>query len=445
MDRREFLGLSAAAALAGQQPARRPNIVLILADDLGYGDVGCYGQKDIATPNIDRLANEGVRFTSAYSGGTVCAPSRCCLFTGLHTGHARMRANQTIYLEPEDITVSQVLKKAGYRTGVVGKWSLGELGTAGYPLRKGFDEWFGFFSQTHAHNYYPEHLLHNDRALLMKGNTGTQKKDYVQDLFTQHALDFISKQSATPFFLHLAYTVPHVNNELARDTGNGQEVPSDAPYSDRPWPQVEKNFAAMITRMDADIGKVMQRIKETGQDQNTIVLFTSDNGPHNAGGHNPKTFRSAGPWRGIKGDLYEGGIRIPAIVRWPGRIAPGRTSDYPWAFWDFFPTATELAGIDAPARLDGISVLPEILGRQQRQHPHFYWEHHTGRGFSQAVRDGDWKGIRFGLKRPLELYNLRDDPAESKNLAAQQPAVVRRLEEMLTTSRTDSKDFPAKA
>jgi arylsulfatase A-like enzyme len=442
MDRREFLGLAGAAALSGQQPAARPNILFILADDLGYGDVGCYGQKEIATPNIDRLAAEGLRFTQAYSGATVCAPSRCCLFTGFHTGHARMRANRTIYLEPEDVTISQLLKKAGYRTAVFGKWSLGELGTAGYPTRKGVDEWFGFLSQTHAHNYYPEHLLHNDRSVLLRGNTGTRKTEYAQDLFTGRALEFLGKQSSTPFFLHLAYTIPHTNNELARDTGNGMEVPSDAPYSNKSWPQPEKNFAAMITRMDADVGKVMQKLKDTGLDQNTIVFFTSDNGPHNAGGHSEKFFRSGGILRGMKGNLYEGGIRVPSIVRWPGQIKPGRTSDYPWAFWDFMPTAAELARIDTPPGIDGISIVPEILGHKQREHPRFYWEHHAGRAFSQAIRSGDWKGVRTGLKGPLELYNLHDDPSEKIDLAKQNSAMVRTLEQALATARTDSKDFP---
>ncbi len=388
------------------------------------------------------MAAEGMRFTQAYAGSTVCAPSRCCLITGLHTGHALVRGNRAgLSLRPGDVTVQELLKKAGYRTGLFGKWSLGDLGSPGYPTRKGFDEWFGYFSQGHAHNYYPEHLLDNDRAVLQRGNTGTQKKDYAHDLFTERALGFIERKSTQPFFLHLCYTIPHANNELGRDTGNGMEVPSGEPYSSKPWPQPEKNFAAMITRMDRDIGRLLDRLRETGRDENTLVIFTSDNGPHREGGHDPAFFESSGPLRGIKRDLYEGGIRVPAIARWPARIKPAQVSGHPWAFCDFLPTAAELAGADCPPGLDGISFLPALTGGRQTRHEYLYWEFHE-RGFIRAARTGDWKGVRRGRGGPVELYNLSADLGERNDVAAANPTVAARLARIMDTARTESAEFP---
>jgi arylsulfatase A-like enzyme len=442
--RRQFLQSVSAAPLLQGRPASRPNIVFILADDLGYGDLSCYGQTRIQTPNISRLAAEGLRFTSAYAGSTVCAPSRCCLMTGLHTGHARTRGNKPIDLPllPENLTVAELLKTKGYATGLVGKWSLGQLGSTGYPTRKGFDDWFGYFSQLHAHNYYPEHLLDNERSYLCKGNMGTQHNDYAPDLFTKRAVEFIDKQSAAqPFFLHVCYTAPHANNEMGRDTGNGMQVPTDAPYSSQPWPQVEKNFAAMITRMDSDVGKLMDALKRKGLDDNTLVIFTSDNGPHNEGGHQPKFFESSGPLRGIKRDMYEGGIRVPAIFRWPGQIRAGGVSDFPWAFWDFLPTAAELSGATAPSGLDGMSTVPTMLGAKQQPHEYFYWEFHE-RGFDQAVRTGNWKGVRRGRDSKVELYDLSKDISERNDIAAQNPKVVGTIETILASARRDSPDFP---
>lgn len=447
VNRRQFLGAAAAAA-SPSQPAPstgRPNIILILADDLGYGDLGCYGQTRIHTPNLDRMAAEGVRFTSAYAGSTVCAPSRCSLMTGLHTGHARTRGNRSpdLPLRPEDVTVTEILKRAGYRTALFGKWSLGELGSTGYPTRKGFDEWFGFFSQLHAHNYYPEHLLDGETAWLCRGNMGLQRKDYASDLFTQRALRFLEKQDGSnPFFLHLCYTVPHANNEMGRDSGDGMEVPSYGPYDNMPWPRPEKGFAAMITRMDAGIGRVLEALKRKGLDENTLVIFTSDNGPHKEGGHDPKFFESSGPLRGIKRDLTEGGIRVPMLARWPARIRAGQTSDFPWAFWDVLPTFAALAGAQAPAGLDGVSVVPALLGHAQKPHEYFYWEFHEG-GFSQAVRMGSWKGIRKGLDGVVELYNLDDDPSERRNLAQDRPEIVRSLARLMAEARTESEYWPA--
>jgi arylsulfatase A-like enzyme len=431
---------------AAQAPALKPNILLILADDLGYGNLGCYGGSQIQTPNLDRLAAGGMRFTDAYAGSTVCAPSRCTLMTGYHTGHARTRGNKypDLPLRPEDLTVTEILKQAGYRTGLIGKWSLGQLGSTGYPTRKGFDEWFGFFSQTHAHNYYPEHLLENETAFLLRGNMGTQRKDYAHDLFTDRALRFLDKQSSQPFFLKLAYTIPHADNELGRDTGDGMPVPSKEPYSAKPWPEIEKKFAAMVTRLDADLGRITEKLRQTGREQDTLILFTSDNGPHQEGGHNPEFFNDNGPLRGIKRDLYEGGIRVPLLAGWPGTIKPGQVSNHLCAFWDFLPTACELAGAQSPPGIDGISFAPTLLGRPgQRQHEYLYWEFHE-RGFQQALRMGDWKGVRAAPGKPVELYNLKTGLDEQNNLAAQHRDVAARLERILGSARTDSPDWPVK-
>jgi arylsulfatase A-like enzyme len=432
--RRQFAGALGAAALARSQ-STRPNIVFILADDLGYGDLGCYGQKQVATPNLDRLAAEGVRFTEAYAGSTVCAPSRCCLMTGLHTGHAKVRTNSAGPLGPQDPTVSEVLKRAGYTNAIYGKWSLGGVNTTGYPLAKGFDEWFGYFSQTQAHEYYPELLLDGNHEVLLKGNFGlTKKSQYSHDLFTARALKFLDGRRETPYFLHVCYTIPHANNELGRETGNGMQVPSDAPYTNRSWPQVEKNFAAMMSRMDADVGRIMEQLKRTGQDENTLVLFSSDNGPHREGGHDPDFFDSNGPLRGIKRDLYEGGIRVPLIARWPARIRAGRVCDDPVAFWDFLPTAAEIAGVSSPSGLDGMSFLPALEGKPLPPRDYLYWEFHE-RGFHQAVRTGKWKGVRSEGK-PLEIYDLQADAGETKNLAASQREVASRIERVMREART---------
>ena len=425
------------------RPADKPNIIFILADDLGYGDVGCYGQRKIKTPNIDRLAAEGIRFTGAYAGSTVCAPSRAALMTGQHTGHTRIRGNAQVPLEPNDITVAEVLKKAGYQTGIFGKWGLGLENTSGTPNKKGFDEWFGFLDQSLAHNYYPDRLWRNDAVLELPMNADRQKGAYVHDMFTTAAVNFIRLQQYQPFFLYLAYTIPHANNELTRATGNGMEVPNDRPYSAESWPQAEKNKAAMITRLDADVGEILAAVKQFKLETNTVVFFTSDNGPHKEGGNDPKFFDSAGPFRGIKRDLYEGGIRVPMIARWNGHIAPGQTNDLPWAFWDFLPTAAELAEAPMPKQVDGVSILPTLLGKpkDQKRHEFLYWEFHEG-GSKQAVRNGDWKAVRLAPGKPLELYDLAKDPGETNNVAAINDAVITRIENYLKIARTESKQWP---
>lgn len=447
LSRRSFLGAAAGSAGATLLPAqaRRPNILLILADDLGYGNLGCYGAREVKTPNLDRIAAEGMRFSQAYAGSTVCAPSRCCLMTGYHTGHARTRGNKypDLPLRPEDVTVTDILKKAGYRTGLFGKWSLGQLGSTGYPTRKGFDEWFGFFSQTHAHNYYPEHLLDGETAYLLRGNFGARKEEYAHDLFTRRSLQFLEKKDERPWFLKASYTIPHANNEMGRDTGNGMEVPHFGEYADKPWPVQEKGFAAMVSRMDADIGRMVEKLKETGQDQNTLILFSSDNGPHREGGHDPNFFRDSGPLRGIKRDLYEGGIRVPTLARWPGRIRAGQVSDQICAFWDFLPTAAELAGQPAPKGIDGLSFASALTGGDAPKHEYLYWEFHE-RGFHQAVRMGDWKAVRYGRNKPMELYNLTEDLGETRDIAAAKPDIVKKMEEIFASARTESEFWPVK-
>ncbi|MBI4559657.1 MAG: arylsulfatase [Candidatus Hydrogenedentes bacterium] len=432
----------------------RPNIVFILADDLGYGEVGCYGQREIRTPNLDRMAAEGVRFTQCYAGSTVCAPSRCCLMTGLHTGHAWVRGNASVPLRPEDTTVARVLLGAGYTTGIIGKWGLGEPETTGVPNRQGFDYWFGYLNQHHAHNYYPDYLWRNEEKVavpenvMSQDNVAVKRGAYSHDLFTAEALSFLERGRDWPFFLYLAYTIPHANNERTKFDGNGMEVPSDAPYSKKPWPQPQKNQAAMVTRLDRDIGRLFAKLKDLGLDENTIVFFSSDNGPHREGGGDPAVLKSSGSLRGHKRDLYEGGIRVPMIARWPGRISAGTTSDQVWSFWDFLPTAAELAGAPSPPGLDGHSVVPALLGEvaaghSQQPHDFLYWEFHE-KGFLQAVRLGDWKGVRLDQGRPLELYDLRTDVSEARNVASEHPEVVAAIEEYLKSARTASPYWPKK-
>ncbi len=423
--------------------ASRPNIVLILADDLGYGDLGCYGQQRILTPNLDRLATEGTRFTQVYAGSTVCAPSRCCLMTGMHTGHARIRDNipHGIFLRSADVTIAEVLKQGGYRTGAVGKWGLGIHGSEGKPNDQGFDDWFGHVDQDQAHYYYPDHLWDNDRVVLLPGNRGEQKKQYTHDLFTERALRFLD-ESRQPFFLYVAYTLPHWSDYPLK-SDESQIVPSDEPYCDRDWPQVEKNYAAMVTRMDRDVGRIVNLLQQRGLDRNTIVFFTSDNGPSAEAKHRPKFFSSAGPLRGVKRDLYEGGIRVPMLVRWPGHVPAGQVSDVVWAFWDVMPTLAALAGVTPPAGLDGISMLPALLGQAAPQRAHLYWDYgHTRGNYKQAVRDGDWKAIRNRADAAIELYDLKADPGETHDVAGDHPEIVERMARQMAEARVDDPAYP---
>lgn len=435
--------LNAAAATAAEEAAK-PNILFILSDDLGYGDLGCYGQKLIQTPHLDRMAREGMRFTDFYAGATVCAPSRSVLMTGQHTGHTRVRGNaprtnrapQTLL--PEDVTVAERLHDLGYRTSLVGKWGLGDVGDTGHPNRQGFDEFFGFLDQQHAHNHFPDHLWRGETRVALKnvivpiGDSGagyaTTRVEFAGDRFAAEALKFIDANSQRPFFLYLALTVPHANNERTRKLKDGQEVPDYGPYADRDWSNPLKGQAAMITRMDADIGRLLDRVKELGIDDSTLVLFSSDNGPHKEGGQDPVFFDPNGPVRGYKRDLTDGGVRVPLIARWPGRIPAGKESQFAGYFGDLYPTFVEVAGGKPPQDLDGISIVPELLGHsaQQKQHEYLYWEFYEG-GSSQAVRFGDWKVIRkpFGTG-PVQVYNLASDIGEEHDLAEDQPEIAAR-------------------
>ena len=431
----------------------KPNIIFILADDLGYGDLGCYGQEIIRTPNIDRLAAEGMRFTDHYAGSTVCAPSRCCLMTGYHTGHARVRGNwgkgprgygACFELRDEDVTIAELLKQAGYTTGMFGKWSLGVEDTTGEPGKQGFDEWFGYLNQGHAHNYYTEFLWKNNQVMWIRENANGQKVVYSHDLITQESLDFIERNTDNPFFLYLAYTIPHANNEMGRISGDGMQVPSYAPYSAQNWPQPEKGFAAMVTLMDRDIGKIVALLKEKGLDENTIIFFSSDNGPHHEGGHNSDFFKSSGPLRGTKRDLYDGGIRVPMIARWPGKIKPGTETNHVSAFWDFLPTACEIAGIKSPKNIDGISFLPILFGQEQKEHGYLYWEFHERKTSAQAIRMGNWKAVRHSPVGLIELYDLKTDIGEKDNIAQQHTDIVAEMESFFKNARTPHKIWSLK-
>jgi len=453
------------AGVAIAQPASRfstnlpaapktPNIVLILADDLGYGDLGCYGQTKIKTPHLDSLAAAGTRFTSFYAGSTICAPSRCTLMTGKHTGHATIRGNTAgATLRQEDVTIAQLLKGAGYVTGLMGKWGLGDVGSPGMPGDKGFDEFVGILNQTRAHDYYPPYADRSDRQdgfrlFQFPQNENGLQGLYFPDLFTKCSSNFIRinqpqwYSQQRPFFLYVAQTLPHANNELGRQTGNGMQVPDDEPYAEESWPRVERNKAAMITRLDKGVGQIVETLRQYKQETNTLILFTSDNGAHQEGGVDPEFFRSSGPLRGIKRDLYEGGIRVPLIAVWPGKIPAGRVSDEPWAFWDIMPTLVELAKARMPKGIDGLSYLPTLLGQNQtNRHEYLYWEFHE-RGFQQAVRMGHWKAVRAGMESGMELYDLRKDIGETKNVAGQNPEVVAQITEILSRARTEPSPSP---
>lgn len=425
--------------------AERPNILFIMADDLGYGDLGCYGQQHIRTPNIDQLAAEGMRFTDAYAGSTVCAPSRSVLMTGQHTGHTTVRGNfgkggvrglgggkGRVPLKEEDETVAEVLDAVGYVTGITGKWGLGEPSTSGTPNKKGFDEWFGYLNQRRAHTYYPDFLWLNEDKYPLPGNTDGKKEQYTHDLFTQFALKFIDTHAGgkRPFFLYVPYTVPHAR----------YEIPSTEPYTDKEWKKDEKVHAAMITRMDQDVGRIMTLLKEKGVDENTLVFFCSDNG---AAKRWEGRFDSSGALRGHKRDMYEGGIRTPMIVRWPGRVPVGKTSDTPWYFPDVLPTLADVADAPFSADVDGISILPTILGKDQPELSNrpMYWEFFE-RGFQQAARRGHWKAIRKKRGGPIELYDLSKDIGEQHDIASKNPDIVESFDRYFSEARTESESWP---
>ena len=449
-----------------------PNIVWILADDLGYGDLGSYGQERIRTPHLDRMASEGMRFTDAYAGFTVCAPSRSVLMTGQHTGHTRVRRNGTPGLLDEDVTVAELLRDQGYATALVGKWGLGMEDSPGAPWRQGFDSFFGYLSQGHAHNFYPEFLMRNgervplrnvvQRSERYQGMSGvaTERVDYSHDLLMDEALRWLESSADGPFFLYLALTIPHANNEAGgRDGGGnpgmasvqadlgdhreriGMEVPDAGPYGEEDWPGPQKGTAAMITRMDAGVGEIFEALQRLGIDERTLVFFSSDNGPHAEGGNDPFFFDSNGPLQGYKRSLHDGGIRVPTIARWPGRVPAGTVSEAVWYFADFLPTVAEIVGFDTPPGIDGTSLAPVLLGREDRIGDRFlYWGGTPGR--AEAVRWGQWKAVREAPDEPLELFDLRADPGEETDVASQHPTIAAAIVEYLEGAVTELPDSP---
>ncbi len=421
----------------------QPNIIFIMADDLGYGDLGCYGQSEILTPNIDLLASQGILFTQCYTGSPVCAPSRSVLMTGRHTGHTTVRGNTgkngvkglggregRVPLKPQDLTVAECLKAAGYYTGCIGKWGLGEPNTSGEPRKKGFDYFYGYLNQRRAHRYYTEFLWENEQKMLIDENQNQQENIYSHDLLTEKALQFIAENRDTNFFLYLPYTIPH----------DHYEVPDLGPYENKPWDSEEKIYAAMISRMDRDIGRIIQFLSDFHLESETIIFFCSDNG---AAQRWEGRFNSSGALRGRKRDLYEGGIRTPMVVKYPGRIPAGVTNDSPWYFADVLPTLASIVGATPSQEdFDGTDISPTLFGQDQDLSDRiFYWEFHE-RGFQQAVRKDQWKLINHGSEKPLELYDLSIDAGEKNNLAEVNPDVVKELAAYFESERTSSEEWP---
>jgi arylsulfatase A len=462
------LALAALVATAQAQTTSRPNIVFIVADDLGYGDVGFNGQKKIRTPHIDQLAKNGMVFNQFYAGTSVCAPSRSSIMTGQHTGHTYIRGNKSAQPEGQEpikdsiITVAEVLKQAGYRTAAFGKWGLGPVDSEGDPNKQGFDKFYGYNCQGLAHRYYPAHLWDNNQKISLIGNGDLlYNKEYAPDLIQQKALEFIEESKKDePFFLFLPYILPHAELLVPDDSifqsykGKFPETPFEGKdygpgalpggYASTPYPHA--SFAAMVTRLDLYVGQVVAKLKEKGLDKNTLVIFTSDNGPHKEGGADPVFFNSSGPFSGTKRDLYEGGIREPFVAAWPGVIKPGTVSKHIGAFWDFMPTFAELANGKAPENIDGISFVPSLVGKGvQEQHDYLYWEFHE-QGGRQAVRQGKWKGVRQNVDTnpngPVELYDISVDLKEKHNLAAKYPEVAKKLGKLMDEAHVPSELFP---
>ena len=464
--RRGACALLGALALAcGAAAAERPNLLFILADDLGYGELGCYGQKVIQTPRLDRMAKQGLRFTHFYAGATVCAPSRSVLMTGRHHGRTRVRGNAgrqnpaAQALRPEDATVAKVLKAAGYATALIGKWGLGNVGEAesGLPRRQGFDYFYGFLSQHHAHNHFPDYLWRNEERVTLPnvvtrlGEDGagyaTGAKVYADDLFAQESLKYVRENKDRPFFLFWSLVVPHANNERAGALKDGAEVPDYGPYADRPWPNPDKGQAAMITRLDGYVGRMLDELNALGIAEKTLVIFTSDNGPHNESRHDLTRFNPSGPYTGIKRSLTDGGIRVPLIAWQPGKVRAGTESKHVAYFGDWMATAAELAETKAPVGCDSLSMVPTLYGKPeaQAQHEFLYWEFHEG-GFKQAaLYQGRWKGIRSGgPDAPIVLYDQQADVAEKINLAAQHPEIAKKIGDYLQSARSHSSAWEPK-
>ncbi|HEX4946812.1 MAG TPA: arylsulfatase [Blastocatellia bacterium] len=432
-----------AFALPASAQTTKPNVIFILADDLGYGDLGSYGQKLIQTPNLDRMAQEGMRFTQMYAGSTVCAPSRAVLMTGKHMGHVSVRGNAGAEniaiqsLSKGEKTVAHVFKDAVYRTALFGKWGLGEIGLDGHPNKMGFDEFFGFLNQTHAHNYFPSWLIHNSEKYPLRNVPASEdakvgsgwareKVDYAPDVIFDKAMQWLDQNHQQPFFLYFATTLPHANNEATRGVGNGQEIPDYGVYKDKPWPDPDKGQAAMVSHLDKQVGQILAKLKAYGIDRNTLVIFTSDNGPHQEGKNNLEFFDANGPLRGMKRALYEGGIRVPFIARWPGQIKAGTTNNHIGYFGDVFATACELTKQTVPAGLDSLSFLPALRGKKAAQHKYLYFEFYE-QGGRQSVRFGNWKAIREPmLTGKVQLFDLAKDLGETNDLADEHPDIVKR-------------------
>ena len=443
----------------------KPNIVYILADDLGWGDLSCYGQELFSTPNLDLLAEQGMRFTQHYSGSTVCAPSRSSLMTGLHTGHTPIRGNKPT--KPEGqwpisdsvLTIAEVLKEAGYATGGFGKWGLGFVNSEGGPNKQGFDEFYGYNCQRIAHNYYPYYLWDNEQKIILEGNVDTLEGQYAPDLIHARALEFIENHKDEPFFLYYPSVIPHAELKVPEEymaAYRGKYLPEKIYKGTDSGPSYKMGgygsqseshaaFVGMVDYLDKTVGDIMNKLEELGLTDNTILFFSSDNGPHMEGGADPRYFNSNGIYKGFKRDLYEGGIRVPLLVSWPGQIEPGSLSDHISSFWDMFPTFADLAGGEHSAVVDGITMLPELLGRdKQKVHEYLYWEFHE-RGGRVAVRMGDWKGVRYKVNQnpdaALELYDLKTDPGEENNIAEKNPEIVKRMEEIIRNNHVASPDF----
>ena len=447
--------------VTGVSTKDKPNIIYILADDMGYGDLGCYGQKEIKTPAIDQLAADGIRFTRHYAGSTVSAPSRCSLMTGLHAGHSKIRGNSPkVELDERDTTIASVLKSEGYKTALIGKWGLGDEGSTGIPSKQGFDYFFGYLNQVHAHNHFPEYLLRNDVRVPIgneviylrpgedkKGNGSATKNKlvYSQDLLMKEAMQFVKNNAKSPFFLYLSVIIPHANDEYALASNeHGMEVPDYGIYKDKNWPNPQKGLAAMISYLDKDVAQLRAQLVQLGIDKNTIIIFASDNGPHSEAKNDPIFFNSSGGLRGQKRDEYEGGIRIPMIACWPGTIKPGKVTNHISAFWDVMPTLAEIAGAKAPQKIDGISFLPTLLGKKQKEHDNLYWEINE-QGGKQAALKGNWKLVKTNLfdptKTKIELFNLTNDPAEQNDVSKDNPKIVAEMLAILVSERTDDPNF----
>jgi arylsulfatase A len=452
MNRRSFFSTLAAAAAAAQS-GRKPNIVWMMADDMGYGDPGCYGQKWIHTPHIDKLAAEGLRFTDGYAGCTVCAPSRSVLMTGLHAGHTPIRSNPGgAPLLASEHTVADLLHQAGYANGLFGKWGLGDIGTTGVPWKHGFDEFFGFLHQAHAHFQYPRFLYSNEKEYPLKGNDHPGRQTYGNDVMLEKAVDFIGRRKDGPFFLYYSPTIPHFEPHVPEDSMAPYrgKVPNGKPYSTpngrlKAQNELGPAYAGMISRLDRYVGQIMARLHELNLDRDTLVFFTSDNGGVMPDFEND-FFRNTGGFRGRKTTMYEGGLRVPLIARWPGRVPAGKVSHFAWSFEDFLPTAAELAGVAAPKNIDGFSVLPTLVGKDQKPHEFLYWELPRYNGPKtgtfrdelpiQAMRRGDLKAVRSEPDGPVEVYDLAKDPAESEDLAPSRPELAKEFDKRLREART---------